>query len=241
MKGFLGILAGLAASAVAFAAPIGASGPLAGTVTGQLDGGTSSRASVTIYDNWTSPGSALVGAFVAGTDEIADDCTTTGGGLLTSMGFNIGNANGATGTTLTGGQVAIRFYDLGTGNFISGFNANLPALSLAPGSYSRISFADGALDSLNINIPATGVYVSTQVNSTTWTGGGTSANVGYELKAPILVGSSADVLFDVTTASSFNFGGNPKANTAYFLHVAVPEPTSLALLALGGLLGLRRR
>lgn len=210
--------------------------------------GTGQRTVNENYDNWrsstsTPPGSsALLGLFAAGGDEIADDLSmvAVGAGLLNDMGINVANANGPTGSTLTGGSMTIRFYN-GGGTFISGFTATLPALALGPGASSRIFFGANALTSLNINLPAT-CFVSMQLTTVTGAGGFTLANAGYQIRGPINTGSSTDALIDVTTNTTFNFGGSPAANTGLYIKTDnVPEPASLGLIALGGLALLRRR
>jgi len=194
------------------------------------------------YDNWTNPGSLLTGLFRAGTDEIADDCTLVGMSgpeTLDTMGINCANIDAP--SNLTGGQLAIRFYDLVGGTFIGGFNANLPVVALAAGGSTRLSFADGALTGLNITIPATGVYISQQWVSATFSGAGALSNLGYQTRGPINLGSSTDNLYNVTLGGgSFNFAGAPVANTGLKLST-VPEPASLGLLVIGALALIRRR
>lgn len=213
-------------------------------------GGPSSRVISEQYDNWRAAAqggaSNLTSLFGAGTDEIADDLTFAGPplgvGLLSTCGFNVANFNGPAGSTLTGGQMAIRFYRLDTGLFIGGFNANLPALALGVGGSSRLSFADGALESLLIFLPAPGVHMSLQVNTLTGTGGFTVANAGYQTRAPINTGTSTDNMINVTTNTTFNFNGNPLANGGLFIKTNdIPEPASLGLLLVGALAFLRRR
>jgi hypothetical protein len=239
------VLAGLGAAAALAAPIIPNNTPLTYTVDAIAVGddytGGATRA-VTRYDNWTNPPSLLNGLFRAGTDEIADDCTTVGMAgpeLLTNMGLNVANIDAP--SNLTGGQVAVRFYRLDTGVFISGFNANLPVLAIAANSSVRLQFADGALDGLAVTIPDTGAYVSLQYNTATFAGAGAIANLGYQQRGPIGVGTSTDNLYNVTGGgTAFNFGGNPLANTGLYIRT-VPEPASLGLLVLGALACLRRR
>ncbi|MBI5866053.1 MAG: hypothetical protein HZB38_16415 [Planctomycetes bacterium] len=117
--------------------------------------------------------------FRAGRDEIADDCATVGMAgpeLLTNRGLNVANIDAP--SNLTGGQVGVRFYRLDDGTFITGFNANLPAVNGGAGASYRLQFSDGALDGIGINIPDTGVWVSLKWNTATFAGAGDISNLG---------------------------------------------------------------
>ena len=114
------VFAGVAAASTSV--PVLNSQPVTKTVQAIAEGtdpGNNVNAVVRHYDNWTNPSSVLTGVFLAGSDEIADDLAMTpvGAGLLSTMGINAANSNAP--SNLTGGQIAIRFYD-NLGNFISG-------------------------------------------------------------------------------------------------------------------------
>jgi len=246
----LGAVAALAVPIVPSTAPLSNTVNAFAVDEGWTGGGAGPRAVSEQYDNWRAAAqggvSNLTGLFVAGTNEIADDLTfggpPLGAGLISDCGLNIANASGPTGSTLTGGQLAVRFYRLDNGLFINGFNANLPALALAPGASTRLSFGPGALEPLNMFLPTSGVFMSLQVNSVTGTGGFTAANAGYQTRGPINTGSSTDNMINVTTNSNLNFGGNPLANGGLFIKTNdVPEPASLGLLVVGALAMFRRR
>jgi hypothetical protein len=233
------VLAGVAAAAEPV--PVLMSRPVTKTVQAILDTadpGFGSAAVVRHYDSWTNPPSALTGVFLAGTDEIADDLAMTpvGAGLLSTMGINVANSNAP--SNLTGGQVAVRFYD-GGGTFINGFLANLPVVALAAGGSLRLSFAAGSLQGLGIYIPQNN-YVSLQWTAATFSGAGSMANLGFQTRGPIGIGSSTDQFINVTLGSAFNFGGNPVANTGLFIDTEDGNPTPANTSTWGGLKSLYR-
>ena len=197
----------------------------------------------TNYDNWTNPSSLLVGLFLAGGNEIADDLhmVNTGSGWVNDAGVNVANANCSLGN-LTGGTGAMRWYDFTTAAYIGGISFNLPALNLAAGGSVRLNFGANTLTPFNIHLNSD-AYMSLQMLTTTWSNPGcTIANAGYQLRAPINVGTSTDQLINVTTNTPFNFGGNPLANTGLYVKSDfTPEPATLGLLGLGGLTLIRRR
>ncbi len=195
-----------------------------------------------VYDNWRAAAqggaSNLQALYRSGGNEIADFLVMTGGGQLGSCGLNVGNsAATGSGLVLTGGTGTVRFYNGTSGAYINGFNFNLPVLNLAVGGSSRISFADGALASMNIILPSS-VFMSVQY--TTVTGTVTLADVSHQIRNPINTGSSTDGLIDVTTNTNISFNGNPVANGGLFVKL-VPAPSSAALMGLGGLMAARRR
>jgi len=206
-----------------------------------------------VYDQWTSPPSNLTSVFVTGGNQIADDLNMlpVGAGWLQTLGFAVGNANGAAGSAFTGGQVRIAFYRQSDGSAIqsingfSAFTANLPALNLAPGGSSRINFGATGLASLGWYFDTPNIYASLQITAVTGTGGFTLDNAGMQTRAGGVIGSSTDNLWNLGpggTTGPFNFGGTPVANSAWFIDVdTVPAPGTVTLLALGGLIASRRR
>jgi MYXO-CTERM domain-containing protein len=216
-------------------------------------GGGTTRVDTRVYDNWTAPPTALTGLFTTGGTEIADDLNMQpiGAGWLDNLGFAVANSNGAAGSSFTGGVVKISFYRQSNGSVIlsnggfTGFTANLPTLALAPGGSSRISFGPDALKSLGWFFDTANIFASLQIQSVTGTGGFTLANAGMQTRSGGTIGTSADNMFSfgpTPPTGNFNFGGNPVANSAWFIDVDnVPGPGSLSLLALGGLVAARRR
>ncbi len=255
MKRFVGVCAVLGSlTAVAAADLIHPAAPESASMVIDLEGNvidsgdTGSRVLNENFDNWRAAAqggsSNLLGLFATGTNEVGDDLSmvNVGAGWLSAMGLSVGNVNGVTGSALTGGAGTIRFYQQNVGRtFIGGFNFTLPALNLAPGQSSRISFADGALLGLNLFLPSN-IYATIQYTSLTGTGGFTIANGGVQIRGPINTGTSGDTMWNRTAGTDFNFSGSPLANEAFFIKSDdVPEPASIGLLILGGLALARRR
>lgn len=222
--------------------------------------GGGSDVSIKRYDEWTAPPSVLNAIMTSGTQEIADDLSfiaQPGAGLLTNLGFSIANSNGPAGSSMTGGSVRITFYDLTTGLVVpsvggfTSFTAGLPAVALAPGGSTRVSFGAAgaqALNNLGLGwyLPAGGVYASMAYLTATGTGGFTIANAGIQLRNGGTIGTSTDSLVGVNAGPQptgpFNFAGAPYADNAWFIETNdIPAPGSIAILGLGGLLAARRR
>jgi hypothetical protein len=229
------------ASVSAMAQPVLVSQAVTNTVQASVEGALPAFSPASVvrhYDNWTNPPSVLTGVFLAGSDEIADDLAMTpiGAGLLSTMGINAANSNAP--SNLTGGQIIVRFYD-SLGNYINGFSANLPAVALAAGGSVRLSFPAGALLGFNIFLPQN-LYVSLQWNTATFSGAGSVANLGFQTRGPIGIGSSTDQMINVTTNTAFSFGGNPLANTGLYIDTEDSSPVPANAKTWGGLKSLYR-
>jgi hypothetical protein len=171
------------------------------------------------------------------------------GGRLQEIYFSIFNSNtgGNTGS-ITGGAMTIRIYDNTTPYTGSGPITN-PLLGTITGTLDYTAdplptgfyLTDGfvGLNSLNIVMPSNILVTQTLVPT------GTSTRNGYVSFAPDIVGSSDGMVYLSSTqlaAGYYNLGTAPNfvdATPGYF--IVVPEPTSLATLALGGLILRRRR
>lgn len=233
-------------------------------------GGSPRGTEATGYSNVTNfLGSAYAagGAEVQGANTITrmvmDDCTfdgTAAGQSIVEFKFSIYNGNGATilarprvrfwmsdgaggspGTYLnTGaGNIGFSFTPLNVGAGVTVVTASIsafPGLFLMPAANQTI-WAGVVFDNNNATgMPGIG---AAQLN-----------NMGQGVFHPATIGSTADGAFQTTAAGSFfgtnnpagaalSFNGNPPASFAW--EFSAPEPASLALLALGGLLAIRRR
>lgn len=210
--------------------------------------GTFGDAVSTRYDNHTNPNAALTGSLAVGLGvEWADDLTlvpVAGSNQITQVGWNAVNAN--TTAAVTASTMIVRFYD-SLGNLIL-TNDGFGGIQFTQGNIAAnasVRFTSAVLPLANAwTIPAASanfVYMSTTWGSATIASGGTAANLSFGLRGPINVGSSADIIYNITAGTSGNFGGAPLANFGLKVLTDVPAPASLALLGMGGLIAGRRR
>lgn len=201
------------------------------------DGAQGNTRAATSYDNWTNPPSALLGTFRIGGDEVADDLQMISGGKLSAIGISI--ANTGTSGTVSVCTIVTRFYDAADQSLLGAFQFQTQQLGIGPGSSLRFSFAEGDLSDLNIVLPA---HILLSLQFTAITGGAQLSAVGMQVRGPVGIGASEDQLLDLTTNTTFNFGGSPLANAGFFVKTdEVPEPATLATIAVGGLALLLRR
>jgi hypothetical protein len=180
-----------------------------------------------------------------------DALNMTQGGTLSSVGFSIFNsASGGNTGSIIAGTMVIKFYN-NSANYGGGSLSSLPLLGtatlnldyssdpLSAGFYLTDTFD---ISALSINVPQN-IFVTQQFAMTS----GTSTRNGIILFSNPTVGASPANVYISSTATAeglYTFsGGNPN-QFGYHIEVGVvPEPSSFALAAVGGLgaVMLRRR
>jgi hypothetical protein len=179
-----------------------------------------------------------------------DALNMTQGGKLSSVGFSLFNSTtaGNTGSILAG-TIVIKFYDNST-PYVSGLLSSLPLLGTATLNLDYSSdplpagfYLTDAFDisALNIIVPQN-IFVTQEFTMTS----GTSTRNGIVAFSNPTVGTSPATFYIKSSATPeglYGFTGNPNQFGYHIEVTMVPEPSSLALVAMGGLgaVMLRRR
>ena len=206
-------------------------------------------AATVVYDNTTTP---VTGPWTAETEkgvwpfskfgayEDMGDEITLAGTARTVTGFEVillsPSQETILSSTATEPSLALTFWS-NDGFDVDG-HPGAPGTSLWEGSISSDI-------TLPMNVPTTVTFSVPDVvvpDTFTWTTRGDSLSAGMAIYDPPTVGSSGDHYWDLYAGDWYplNFNGDPVANFGARV-TAVPEPSALAVLVLGGLSALRRR
>lgn len=258
MKAFLGLAASLLLAAPLLAGEItsetlGAKSFM-GNVTANVSGeilSTTPRAGTVVYSNIS--GTTILATSAAGTGNIWGDRIypdyTGAGTLLDTASFSVFNStSGGNVSPISQCDITVFFYNnpgatASTASPIGGFITHLDMVAafggagLPAGYYSTWTIS--GLGGLNLNMTADMLMVQQLSNVT----GGTT-RTGIICANPISKGASDGSFYNaaVTTTGYVAFASpNQNNGNPYYELQTTPEPASLALLALGGLLTFRRR
>jgi len=244
MKGFLAIATGMLLAAPALAVDVETidAKNYAGHTTINLMTGEikhdSARVGSQVYAAPATVSGGLSSTLTSGSSQVfGDEAQPVYGGnnVLEEFTFAMYNSSSGGGTWTGTTTVTIQFNNFVTSAFVTGFTGSIPMAAtwggtgLAAGYFGELTFTGlGALLG-NVALPAD-LLIQQQFATVTGT-----TRVGTVGGAATSVG---------TSIANFYFNGVSTASTAgqvdYKIN-ATPEPASLALLALGGLLGFRRR
>lgn len=211
------------------------------------------REAVSVYDNTSAPSTAgvyLNGGAVAGiTDLVADDTTPTASGVLDEFTFGVANTDPAAAFSA---RPRVRIWAAdgaggAPGTLLGGFTFN--PITFTANSLNLYTTGTG-LASSNIVLPPGSIWWGLTFDNV----GATATNAQLNLLGQILIdppsiGSSNGALswessgpgsFFVNNPTGGNINATPVSNIAWEYSL-VPEPASLSLLGLGGLMVLTRR
>ena len=241
-----GALALAASSGVASANLVGQNAQYDGSYTintqGQLVGSTRSS-DVIAYTNRPSPAnSGFANPDLTAT--YGDELTLAATGRLQEVSFGVFNAGSSAGA-MTGATVGLDFFRASDGSSLGGFSVDLSGVlgttPLDPGFFREFSIPDLASEGIDID---TDEIIMLQSYSDV-----TGASViGVASRVPPTVGSAIPQLYiDATGVGSgpgfFNItDANQQPLTFNMVaEIVVPSPAGASVLAMAGLVGLRRR
>jgi len=177
-------------------------------------------------------------------DDLTLDFTGAPGNILEDLAFVV--YNGSSSTALMDSvdvDISVFNFDVPSGTYVYAATLTFTGLTpgLAPGYFTTYSATGLSTNGIAL---ADDILLGIQMYNTQ--PGVKPGTIGYD---PPVVGASADIFFlDNTVATPpgtsngwYWFGGPPYVANFYWGVGVVPEPTSLLLLALGGLTLARRR
>jgi hypothetical protein len=202
---------------------------------------------VIVYDNLSAPSAASAATSSTDLRETWGDAVTlTSGGILDSFTFTFFNSGSST-SAVSSATFQVLFYDNTTpytsGSlaaalpYYGGFNTTLNfSTPLATGFYTTINVT--GIAALNINL-GTNLFITQQVTANT---GG--SRLGVVTFSTDVVGTGTASNFYVKTGATeglTSFGAGTTNNNLGYKVDVVPEPTSMAALALGAAFIARRK
>jgi hypothetical protein len=222
-----------------------------------IGGGVTPLANTPFYTNITNftgygyAGGGAASTFAGNTTAmVADDITTAAGsvgGAVNSITFSVANLNSAA----VSADVVLSIYN-------SNGAGGGPGTLLYIVEFTPISFGVGvglytyAPGSTLFTVPTSGSFYAGEAFTDGGTTGATTAqlnNMGVGIFNPPTLGSSQDLFFQANSSGSvdtnnpagalYNFGGAPVANFGFAFSgtpAAVPEPSSLILASLAGVI-----
>jgi hypothetical protein len=202
-------------------------------VTGEVLSGAGVRAVTNVYENVIAPAAAN---FATSSTNLAtvygDRVIATGTGTVHEFAFTVFNSATSNTMPITTMNVQINFRRDVDSSLIGGFSGNVNfGAGLSPGFFSIVTFTN--LESLVTPIVLDTTALEVEQQRVSHTGG--SVRMGVASMVPINIGSSPDTMLINGAEQAFASPANPG------YRIAVPEPASLTLLALGGIAVLRRR
>lgn len=231
---------------VASANLVGQDAQYAGSHTIDLNGqfvGTPRSGDVVAYSNLASPANAGFANPDIGAS-YGDRLTLEATGRLQQVSFAVFNG-GASAGPMTAAVIGLDFFRGSDGSFLGGFSVNLggalTANPLNPGFFT--TFTVSGLDGEGIEIDTNEIIMLQ-----TYSGVAGATSVGVASRVPPVIGAAVPSLYiDATGVGSgpgfYNITDQFQQPITFNMvaEVVVPSPAGASLLAMAGLVGLRRR